>query len=128
MDTKEEALLEEIRAINNKLEQNIHGEYRNQTKIGEPGFSYYIHAQELLNKVLELYNTYHPEYLNQSEIGDFMHTMDKEVAFVEYDYQESIKSRVSRKKKNEVCNAIIKANKQIKLDLFRLFQKMEELQ
>ena len=30
--------------------------------------------------------------------------------------------------KNEVCSAIIKANKQIKLDLFRLFQKMEELQ
>lgn len=128
METKERALLEEIRAIYNKLEHNIHGEYRNLTKIGVPGFCYHIHAQELLNKVLELYSTYHPEYLNHSEIGDFMHTIDKEVAFVEYNYQESIKSGVSHKKKNGVCNAIIKANEQIKLDLFRLFQKLEELQ
>ncbi|MBW9204043.1 hypothetical protein EVD33_14145 [Bacteroidales bacterium SW292] len=110
------------------MEQNIHGEYRNLTKIGGPGFCYHSYAQELLNKVFELYNTYHPEYLILSEIGDFMHTMDKEVAFVEYAYQESIKPRSSQKMKNEVCNAIIKANKQIKLDLFRLFPKMKELQ
>ena len=127
MDTNEMGLLEEIRSIYNKLAQNIHGEYRGMTKIGEPGFCYNTHAQELLKKVLELHHTYHPEYLSQQEIGDLMHTIDKEVAFVEYAYQDSIKPRVSKKMKNEVCNAIIKANKQIKLDLFRLFQKMEEL-
>lgn len=128
METKEKALLEGIRTIYNKLEQNIHGEYRNLTKIGDPGFCYHTHAQELFYKVLELYNTYHPEYLSLSEIGDLKHTMDKEVALVEYDYQESIKPRVSHKKKNEVCNAISEANQHIKRDLFRLFQQLEELQ
>ena len=59
METKEKALLEGIRTIYNKLEQNIHGEYRNLTKIGDPGFCYHTHAQELFYKVLELYNTYH---------------------------------------------------------------------
>lgn len=128
MNTSIKALLEEIRAIYNKLEQNTRGEYRGITKIGEPGFCYSTHVQELFKKVLELYRIYHPEYLSQSEIGDLMHTIDKEVAFVEYAYQESIKPRASQKKKKEVCNAIIKANKQIKLDLFRLFQEMEESQ
>lgn len=128
MDAKEKALLKEIRVIYDKLEQNANGEYRGTIKIGEPGFCYENHAKELSNKVLELYNTFRPEYLNLSEIGDFMHTMDKEVAFVVYDYQEFIKSGVSRKKRNEVCNAINKANKQIKLDLFRLFREIDELQ
>lgn len=131
MDAKMKALLEDIRATYDKLERNIYGEYRDiacTVRIGEPGFCYRIHAQELLSQVLELYNTYHPEYLSQSEIRDFMYTIDKEAAFVEYAYQESIKHRASQRMKNEVCNAIIKANKQIKLDLFRLFQKMEELQ
>lgn len=128
METKGKALLEEIRTIYNKLEQNIHREYRNLTKIGDPGFCYHSHAQELLDKVIELYNMYHPEYLSLSEIRDFKHTMDKEVALVEYDYQESIKPRVSHKKKNEVCNAISEANQHIKRDLFRLFQQLEELQ
>lgn len=128
MDTTLKALLEEIKATYNKLEQSVRGEYRGMTKIGEPGSCYNTHAQELFKKVLELQHTYHPEYLSQSEIRDFMHTMDKEVAYVEYAYQKSIKPKVSQKMKNEVCNAIINANKQIKLDLFRLFQKMEELQ
>lgn len=128
MDAKETTLLKEIRTIYDKLEQNVYGEYRGSIKIGEPGFCYDIHAKELSNKVLELYNTFQPEYLSLSEIGDFMHTMDKEVAFVVYDYQESIKPRVSQKKKNEVCKAINKANEQIKLDLFRLFRKIDELQ
>ncbi len=128
MEATIKTLLEEIKAIYEKLEQNIWGEYRGMKKIGEPGSFYNIHAQEFCQKVLELYRSYHPEYLSQLEIGNLLHTMNKEVALVEYAYQESIKHKNSFKKKNEVCNVIIKANKQIKSDLFGLFQILEKLQ
>lgn len=121
-------LLRDIKAAYTKLEQNYYGEFRGGTQIGEPGFCYTIHAQELYDKVLDLYHSYHPEFLNLSEIGDFKHTLVKEVAMVEYCYQESIKPKASQKKKDEVLSAINKANKQIKLDLFGLFKILEELQ
>ena len=131
MDAQMKELLEKIKATYDKLERNIHGEYigiNKTTKIGEPGCHYTIHAQELSQQIHELYDTYHPDFLSQLEIGNFMHTLDKEVAYVEDDYQESLKHKDSQKKKDKVCKSIKEANQQIRLDLWRLFQILDELQ
>ena len=127
MDIQEQTLLKEIKSLYEKLEQNVRGEYRGSCKIGEPGFSYQIYANELLKKVSELHENFHPDYLDKSDISALMHTIDKEVAFVEYHYQEILKPNASRKKIDGVCAAIHKANKQIKLDLFGLFREIEKL-
>lgn len=124
---QEQALLKEIKSLYDKLEQNVYGEYRGGCKIGEPGFSYQIYANELFKKVSELHKSFHPDYLDKSDIMALMHTIDKEVASVESYYQETLKSKSSLRKRNEVCGTINKANKQIKLDLFRLFREIGNL-
>lgn len=128
MDNQEIELLKEIKSVYDSLLRNIDGEYRGICKIGESGFCYEIHANQLLQKVVELQNTFHPSYLNGSEISDLAHTVDKEVAYVEYRYQKALDSKASRKTKQEVCNAIKKANDQIRLDLFGLLKHIDELE
>lgn len=127
MDTQEQVLLKEIKSLYDKLEQNVRGEYRGGCKIGEPGFCYQLHANELFGKVSALYRDFHPDYLDEQDVWSLKHTLDKEVAFVESYYQEAIKPKSSLKKKKEVCGAIDRANGQIKLDLFRLFREIEKL-
>lgn len=127
MEPQEQALLKEIKALYNQLVQNVYGEYRAAIKIGNPGISYGIYANRLFQKVKELYDTFHPEYLTKLDIISLKHTLDKEVADVDYYYSKALPPRTSRKQKAKVCDAIYKANKQIRLDLFLLFKKIDEL-
>lgn len=120
MNTEEQTLLKDIKTLYEKLLRNIYEERK-------PGFSYEIHAEQLFQKVLKLYNDFHPEYLSEHDVRDLMHTIDKEVAYVEMDYQLAIKPRATKKLKEKVCADINKANNQIKLDLFRLFEKIKEM-
>lgn len=127
MEPQEQALLKEIKALYNQLVQNVYGEYRAGIKIGNPGFSYGIYANRLFQKVKELYDTFHPEYLTELDVINLKHTLDKEVADIDYCYSDALPPRTSRKQKAKVCDAIYKANKQIRLDLFLLFKKIDEL-
>lgn len=120
---EEETLLREIENLYDKLKQNKNGTYIGSCKIGEPGFCYKLYADELLKKVRKLYFSFHPDYLDESDIADFMHTIDKEVCYVDSLYQEVIKPNATKKKKAELDKAINKANNQIKLDLHSLLNK-----
>lgn len=128
MDTNEYTLLKEIKELYHKLEHNVYGEYRGGCKIGEPGFSYDILVKKLLEKVMELHNTIQVDYLNMSDIQALMVTINKEVAYVEYYYRKALKPNASKKCKEEVYCAINKANDQIKLDLYGLFKKIDEIE
>ena len=92
-------LLREIENLYDKLKQNKNGTYIGSRKIGEPGFCYKLYADELLKKVRKLYFSFHPDYLDESDIADFMHTIDKEVCYVDSLYQEVIKPNATKKRK-----------------------------
>lgn len=128
MDVREQTLLKEIKDLYGKLKDNINGEYRGGCKIGGPGFCYEIYVNDLLTKVQELYVTFHPDYLDESDFACLFHTIGKEVKYVEYLYNAAIKPNAAKKRERELCGAIEKANGQIKLDLCKLFQKINELQ
>ena len=89
---EEETLLREIENLYDKLKQNKNGTY-----IGS--FCYKLYADELLKKVRKLYFSFHPDYLDESDIADFMHTIDKEVCYVDSLYQEVIKPNATKKRK-----------------------------
>lgn len=128
MELQEQSLLEEIKDLYHKLEDNVYGVYMGITKIGEPGFGYEGHVNELFKKVHKLYIDFHPDYLSEFDVKALMHTIDKEVKDVEYYYQTALKPKASRKQKEKVCAAIHKANEHIKLDLLSLFAKIDDLQ
>lgn len=127
MEAQEQKLLIEIKGLYDKLQQNINGKYFGVTKIEEPGSGYKLHATKLLKKLQELYSSFHPDYLDESDIADFIHTIDREVSHVDYLYQETIKAKATRKKKLELEEAINKANNQIELDLYGLLKIIDEV-
>lgn len=127
MEIEERALLVEIKDLYDKLKQNMYGVYSAGTKIGGPGFAYELHAKEMSKKVHKLYFSFHPNYLDESNMADFMKTIDKEVSYVESLYLESLNPHATRKVKEKVCEAITKANKRIKSDLFNLFKEIDKL-
>lgn len=127
MENTEQRLLQEIRDLYHKLLESDKGTYIGTTKIGEPGFGYATTANELFKKVHELYCTFHPKYLDEITVGHLMHTINKEVEYVELSYKDAKNPKASQKKKRAVCTAINNANDQIKLDLFALLKKIGEL-
>lgn len=122
MMKEEETLLKEIENLYDKLQQNINGVYIGGCKISEPGSDYKLYAEELLKKVRKLHSSFHPAYLDESDIAALICTIGREVSSVDKLYQETIKPHTAKKKKAELDKAISNANKQIKLDLHRLLK------
>ncbi len=124
---EEKELLKEIENLYGKLKQNINGVYVGNRKIGEPGFSYELYANELLKKVQELYSSCHPYYLDENDMAALIYTIGKEVSYVDSLHSETLKPNAPKKKKRELDGAIDKANSQIRSDLYRLFAHIENL-
>ncbi len=127
MEEKEKAKLLEIGELYDKLKNEPKGIWNGTYKIEPNGNTYKSNAEKLLNEVITLYNDFKPDYLPEQNLDALSHTCSKEVDYVVNDYNESIKPRAAKKRYTEFLNSISKANNQIKLDIYSLLKKVEEV-
>lgn len=127
MIEEEKAILLEIDKLYTELLQESSVKWNGSFMIQPSGFSYRHKADELKKKVFELYNKFKPDYLNGQDLYALAHTCEKEVSYVEYYYNLSIKKNAAKKRHAEFLNSIYKANQQIRVDIFSLLAKIEEI-
>lgn len=127
MTEEEKAILLEIDNLHTELIEEPNGKWNGRYMQEPSGYNYCRNAEKLKDKVFELYNKFEPDYLTQHEIGAIAHTCDKEVSYVEYHYDLSRKNNAAKKRHTEFINSISKANQQIRLDIFSVFAKIEEV-
>lgn len=128
MEEKEKQLLKEIDELHDKLVSEPYGTYfPSGGKLPPSGYSYQNNAENLAKKVLQLYNDYHPEYIDANTIDSLFHTCEKEVNYVVSKSREANKSNAAQKRKTELTSEMHKATSQIELDAFSLFLKIRQL-
>lgn len=126
--TKDEInLLLEIDKIYSDLVEEPTGKWTGSYVLKPSGYSYTGNANKLKDKIFELYNTFSTDYLDENALHAIAHTCEKEVSYVEYHYDRSIKKNAAKKRHTEFINSIYTANEQIHRDLFSLFAKIEEI-
>lgn len=87
-----------------------------------------INARILLDKVVELNETYHPSYIDEPTLFNLSHTLEKEVEYVVGKYEEAIKPNATQKRWRELDDKMNQATSQIHLDLHSLFSRIEEIE
>lgn len=127
MTEEEKALLLEIDKLHTELIEEPNGKWNGRYMQEPSGYTYCRNAEKLKDKVFELYNIFKPDYLTQHEIGAIAHTCDKEVSYVQYHYDLSRKNNAAKKRQTEFIDSIYKANQQIRIDIFSVFAKIEEV-
>lgn len=127
MTKEEKDLLLEIENLYNELFQESIGTWNGSYMMKPSGYSYSHKAEMLRDKVFELYDKFKPEYLSINDLEAIAHTCDKEVSYVEYHYNNSIKNNAPKKLHTEFLDSISTANQQIRLDIFSLLTKIDEI-
>ena len=127
MTDEEKALLLEIDNLHTELIEEPTRKW-NGRYMQEPSGNNYCHnAERLMEKIFELYNKFEPYYLTEHEIDAIAHTCDKEVSYVKYNYDLSIKNNAAKKRHTEFIDSIFTANLHIGRDIFSVFAKIEEV-
>ena len=129
MEEEELKLLNEIDQLHKKLLSEPTGTFNFALKqvIPPNGYTYVRCAISLRDKVVELCNKFKPDYIEGIEIRQLYHTCGKEVSYVELQQGKVSKPRASQKSKNELIDKMEKASKQIEIDVYSLFKKIDEL-
>ncbi|WP_159520753.1 hypothetical protein [Sunxiuqinia indica] len=127
MTEEEKKVLLDIGSLYKELLNEPYGKWNGRHKEEPSAYSYCRNAESLKNQVYELFNTFHPDYLSENQLGDFSHTCDKEVKNVEHIYERAIKRNAAKMRHTEFLQAIHNANKQIKSDLYSVFSKIKEI-
>ena len=91
------------------------------------GYTYAQCAKSLRDKVVKLYDKFEPDYIDGVVIQQLNHTCNKEVDFVKLQQDKASKPRASQKSKNELIDKMGKTTKQIEIDVYSLFKKIDEL-
>lgn len=126
MEEEEIKLLKKIEELHSKLRQEPYGQWTGSFTLPPSGYGYSNNAKQLYEKACELKSEFNPEYLTDSDIAAFAHTLGKEVSHVEYHYDEAMKGKAAKKRHDEFIGSINKANSQIELDLFSLFKQISD--
>jgi len=127
MIEEEKAMLLEIDKLYTELLQESSSRW-NGSFMTQPSYTIYRYkADELKKKVFELKTKFNPNYLNASDLEALAHTYEKEVSYVEYYYNLSIQKNAAKKRHTEFLDSIYKANQQIRVDIFSLLTKIEEI-
>ncbi len=120
MTEEEKAILLDIK--------NLHDKLLKEAFEKEPSaYNYMRNAEVLREKVHELYNIFKPDYLQKNELYAIAYTCNNEVKSVVVCFENSLKRNAARKRYKEFLGAIDKANKQINLDCYLLFKKIEKI-
>lgn len=127
MTEEEKALLLEIDNLHIELIEEPNGKLNGMYRQEPSGYNYCQNAKKLKDKVFELYDKFEPDYLAKLEIDAIDHTYDKEVSYVDSNYNRSRKMNATKKQHTEFINSIHKANQQIRLDIYSVFAKIEEV-
>lgn len=120
MEDREKQLLKEIWSTYNDLKEepdkSFKIRYGKSYKVEPSASSYSTNVSILLQKVIKLQKDYTPSYLDSSAIHDLKLTISKEVDLIEY-----------AKSKKALQSSMREATNQIKIDLYSLFKKAEEV-
>lgn len=120
MEDREKQLLKEIWSTYNDLKEepdkSFEIRYGKSYKVEPSASSYSTNVSILLQKVIKLQKDYTPSYLDSSAIHDLKLTIGKEVDLIEY-----------AKSKKALQSSMREATNQIKIDLYSLFKKAEEV-
>jgi hypothetical protein len=127
MTEEEKTILLEIDNLYSELLNEPSGKWNGSYMMKPSGHNYRYKAEKLKDKVFELYHKHNPDYLTQHHIGAIAHTCDKEVSYVEYHYDLSIKNNAPKKRHTEFLDSMSKANQQIHRDIFSVFAKINEI-
>ena len=91
------------------------------------GYAYRRIAHLLFDKVLELFNKFSPNYLTISNIERLGQTVSEEGERIVAKYEEVRKPNSSQVRKIELMSKINSANSTISMDIFSVFQKINEI-
>lgn len=120
MEDREKQLLKEIWSTYNDLKEepdkSFEIRYGKSYKVEPSASSYSTNVSILLQKVIKLQKDYTPSYLDSSAIHDLKLTIGKEVDLIEY-----------AKSKKALQSSMREATNQIKIDLYSLLKKAEEV-
>lgn len=120
MEDREKQLLKEIWSTYNELKEepdkSFEIRYGKLYKVAPSASSYSTNVSILLQQVIKLQKDYTPSYLDSSAIHDLKLTIGKEVDLIEY-----------AKSKKTLQSSMRKATNQIKIDLYSLLKKAEEV-
>lgn len=84
-------------------------------------------AQQIFNKVVELNESCHPEYINNDTIVKLQDVIEDEVDLVRRKYSEVLKPNSAKKRKNEMYNLMDVALFHIDMHLQTLYKVFDEL-
>lgn len=127
MREDEKKMLEEIDSLHSKLLNETQDQWNGSYFVKPNGNTYCSNADLLLKNVLQLKSEMNPDYLTESDIREFEHTYEEEVHDVKFQYSEAIKKDTSKSLYGEFIKCINRANQKIELDLFSLFEKIEDM-
>lgn len=120
MEDREKQLLKEIWNTYSELKEepdkSFEIRYGKSYKVEPSATSYTTNVSVLLQKIIELQKDYNPSYLDSSTIYNLKLTTGKEVDLIEY-----------AKSKKALQSSMRKATNQIKIDLYSLLKKAEEV-
>ena len=127
MNPEEVKLLEEIDDLRSEMLNEPHGHWNGLYTMKPSGTRYSMTANQMLKKILQLKSKFNPDYLNDISISAYAHTCNKEVSYVEFRYEKTLKKNAAQIRQKEFIEAIHKTNRQIESDLFTLFNKISEI-
>lgn len=127
MTDEEKELLIDIDELYTQLHQSTSGNWIGTYLMPPSGYKFTHITNKINEKVLELYDEFHPEYLKMHNVDKLDHTCNKEVHFVEHHYDLSIKKNAAKKRHTEFIDSMHKPVRQIELDIFTLLQKIKEI-
>jgi hypothetical protein len=127
MKDEEKNILLEIDKLYMELLQAPSGDWNGSYMMKPSGYGFTRIAQKLNDKVLELFNEFNPDYLTMHHVDALDHTCHKEVSYVEYHYDLSIKKNAAKKRHTEFIESMYTAIRQIDLDIFSLLLKIKEI-
>lgn len=127
MTEEEKIILLEIDNLYSELLKEPNGTWNGSFMMKASGYNYSHKALKLRDKIFELYNKHNPDYLTEHDIGAITHTCEKEVSFVKYYYDRSIKNNAAKKRHTEFLDSMYKANQQIYMDIFSVLEKIKEI-
>lgn len=129
MEEKEKKILMEINSLHEKLLNEPYGDnVRGAHGMLPPNaHSYAKYAKDIRDKVFELYNTFHPEYISFNDIQDLDDTCNKEVQHVIIKGNEARKRNAARIRQDEFISEMEYATNQIEIAISSVFYQIKQL-
>ncbi len=127
MTEDEKNLLLEIDKLYTELINEPFGRWTGSYHTKPDGGAYCKNAEKIKNIIFKLYNDFNPEYLDENDLDMISHTCEKEVGYVDYHYDLSIKNNAPKIRNTEFLNAMGSASDRIRRELSSVFEKIDEI-